>query len=194
MADRAQTERNLIQRVNIGDSLTRTAAARPQHPAVVDAARHWTYAAFNAWVNRLANGLTGLGYRRGDALGIASGNSAEFLAFYYACAKTSRVAVPINLGWRPIEVAYVLDHSEARGLAVESQLVPAMQEAIDKVPAIADVIVMPGLQIDCRAEPAERRWLTTEKLADASEAEPDCYVGDRDAISYLYTSGTTSFP
>ena len=194
MADRAQTERNLIQRVNIGDSLTRTAAARPQHPAVVDGDRHWTYAEFNAWVNRLANGLTGLGYRRGDALGIASGNSAEFLAFYYACAKTGVVAVPINLGWLPTEVAYVLGHSEARALAVESQLVPAMQEAIGKVPAIADVIVMPGLQIDCRAEPAERRWLTSGNLADASGAEPDCYVEDRDAISYLYTSGTTSFP
>ena len=28
--------RNLIQRVNIGDSLTRSAAARPDHPAVVE--------------------------------------------------------------------------------------------------------------------------------------------------------------
>jgi non-ribosomal peptide synthetase component E (peptide arylation enzyme) len=40
-------ERNLIQRVNIGDSLTRTAAARPGHPAVVDGDRQWTYAEFN---------------------------------------------------------------------------------------------------------------------------------------------------
>ena len=28
--------RNLIQRVNIGDTLTRSAAARPDHPAIVD--------------------------------------------------------------------------------------------------------------------------------------------------------------
>jgi acyl-CoA synthetase (AMP-forming)/AMP-acid ligase II len=194
MADRAQIERNLIQRVNVGDSLTRTAAARPQHLALVDSGRCWTYAELNAWVNRLANGLTGLGYRRGDALGIASGNSAEFLALYYACAKTGVVAVPVNLGWRATEVAYVLDHSGARGLAVESQLVPAMQEAIGKVPAIADVFVMPGLQASYEAEPGERNWLTTQTLATAAGAEPDCYVEDRDAISYLYTSGTTSFP
>src|SRR3984957_20627 len=194
MDDRAQTERNLIQRINLGDSLTRTAAARPQHPAVVDGDRTWTYAELNAWVNQLANGLAGLGYRRGDALGIASANSAEFLALYYACAKTGVRAVPINLGWRPPEVSYVLDHSGARGLAVETQLVPAMQEAIGKVAAVAEVIVMPGLQAQYQAEPAERHWLTTGQLAQAAGTEPDCYVEDRDPISYLYTSGTTSFP
>ena len=26
------------------------------------------------------------------------------------------------------------------------------------------------------------------------DAEPECYVADRDPITYLYTSGTTSFP
>jgi acyl-CoA synthetase (AMP-forming)/AMP-acid ligase II len=104
-----QAQRNLIQRVNVGDSLTRSAAARPAQLAVRDGERRWTYAELNAWVNRLAHGLSALGYRRGDALGIASGNSAEFLAFYYACAKTGVVAVPVNLGWRADEVAYVPD-------------------------------------------------------------------------------------
>ena len=99
----------------------------------IDEDRRWTYAEFNALVNRLAHGLAGLGYERADALGIASGNSAEFLAIYYACAKLGVVAVPINLGWRPDEVAYVLDHSSARGLAVETQLVTGLQEAIGKV-------------------------------------------------------------
>jgi acyl-CoA synthetase (AMP-forming)/AMP-acid ligase II len=191
---RERNERNLIQRVNVGDSLTRAAAARPDHPALSDAARQWTYAELNAWVNRLAGGLIALGYRRGDALGIASGNSAEFLALYYACAKTGVVAVPVNLGWRPDEVAYVLGHSGARGLAVESQLVSRMSEAIGKVPSVADVIVLPGLHAEYEAAPAERHWLTAEQLASADAAEPGCYVEDRDPVSYLYTSGTTSFP
>lgn len=85
--------RNLIQRVNLGDSLTRSAAARPDHPAVVDGDQRWTYAEFNAYVNRLAHGLTALGYTRADALGIASGNSAEFLALYYASPISARSAL-----------------------------------------------------------------------------------------------------
>jgi len=187
--------RNLIQRINVGDSLTRSAAARPGQLALVDGDRRWTYAEFNALANRVAHGLAGLGYGRGDALALASGNSAEFLAVYYACAKLGLACVPVNLGWRADEVAYVLDHSRARGIVVESQLVPAMCDAIAKVPAVADVIVAPGLAEPYEPAPADRGWTTLGELAlDASTAEPECYVDDRDALSYLYTSGTTSFP
>jgi acyl-CoA synthetase (AMP-forming)/AMP-acid ligase II len=185
---------NLVQRVNVGDSLTRTAAARPDHPAVVDGGRRWTYAEFDAWVNRLAHGLTARGYARGDALGLASGNSAEFLAVYYACAKLGVVCVPVNLGWRPDEVAYVLDHSRSRGLVVEAQLVAAMTEAVAKVPEVADVVVAPGLGGGYEREPAERSWTTLEELAADDAGEPRVLVADRDPLSYLYTSGTTSFP
>ncbi len=136
--------RCLIQRINVGDSLTRSAAARPGQLAVVDGPRRWTYAQFNGWVNQIAHGLAGRGYTRGDALGLASGNSAEFLAVYFACAKLGLVCVPVNLGWRPDEVAYVPGHSGARGLAVETQLIPQVRDAVVKVAAVADVVVLPG--------------------------------------------------
>ena len=89
--------RNLIGRINVGDSLTPTAAARPGQLAVVDGERRLSYADFNAYVNRLAHGLARLGYERGAALALASGNSADFLAVYYACAKLG-VAVPSGPG------------------------------------------------------------------------------------------------
>jgi long-chain acyl-CoA synthetase len=200
--------RNLIQRINVGDSLTRSAAARPAQLAVVDGPRQWTYREFNSWANQIANGLAARGYTRADVLGLASGNSAEFLAVYYACAKLGVVCVPVNLGWRPDEVAYVLDHSGARGLVIETQLIPQVRDAIAKVAAVADVIVAPGTPVPgtavpgtpvpgtpYEAEPADRSWTTLADLAAAGEpAEPECFVDDRDAISYLYTSGTTSFP
>jgi acyl-CoA synthetase (AMP-forming)/AMP-acid ligase II len=172
--------RNLIGRINVGDSLTRTAASRPDQVAVVDGDRRFTYAEFNGYVNRLAHGLAGRGYQRGAALALASGNSADFLAVYYACAKLGVVCVPVNLGWRPDEVAYVLGHSQARGIVVETQLVAGLQDAIATVSGVTDVIVAPdGLQA-----------LT----AHDHTAEPQVFVDDRDALSYLYTSGTTSFP
>ena len=187
--------RNLIGRINVGDSLTRSAATRPGQLAVVDGDRRLTYQDFNAYVNRIAHGLAGLGYERGAALAVASGNSADFLAVYYACAKLGVVCVPVNLGWRPDEVAYVLGHSRARGIVVETQLVGAMRDAIAKVPEVLDVIVAPGTQNSYEAEPADRAWTTLEALGDHKRAtEPAREVDDRDALSYLYTSGTTSFP
>jgi acyl-CoA synthetase (AMP-forming)/AMP-acid ligase II len=182
---------NLIHRVNVGDSLTRTAARYPGRPAVVDGGRTFTYGELDTWVNRVAHGLAGSGYGRGDVLALASGNSAEFLVVYYACAKLGVVCVPINLGWRPEEVAYVLDHSGARGIVVESQLVASLAEAIAKVPAVADVVVAPGTGAQWEGDPA---WLTLADLAAGDGSPVETVVGDRDPITYLYTSGTTSFP
>ncbi len=57
------------------------------------------------------------------------------------------MCVPVNLGWRADEVAYVLGHSGARGLAVESQLVTALRDAIAKVSDVADVIVASAIRV-----------------------------------------------
>ncbi|MCW2722983.1 AMP-binding protein [Pseudonocardia sp.] len=191
-------DENLIQRINVGDMLTRTAALRPTQLALVDRGvdgeRRWTYAELNAWVNRLAHGLAGRGYARGAALGLASANSAEFLAVYFACAKLGVVCVPMNLGWRPDEVAYVLGHSQARGIVVESQLVGAMTEGITKVSDVVDVVVAPGTGAEYAASPEDRRWSTLDDLLAEDTSEPEVVVEDADGLSYLYTSGTTSFP
>src|SRR3954469_2491860 len=191
MADELELATNLITRVNVGDALTRTAGRMPEQPAVVEGDRQWTYAELNAWVNQVAHGLAGRGYRRGDALALAAGNTTEFLTTYLACAKLGVVCVPMNLGWRPDEVAYVLNHSGSRGIVVEAQLLPAVQPGIEKVPAVQDVIVAGGPA----AEPGlpDRSWLAFADLTGPA-TEPEFLVDERDAISYLYTSGTTSFP
>src|SRR5579875_1641006 len=186
--------RNLVTRVNVGDALTRTAARLPDRTAVVDGARRWTYAELDARVNRVARGLARRGYARGDALALASGNSCEFLVTYFACAKLGLVCVPLNLGWRPEEIAYVLDHSESRGIVVEAQLVTQVLPGVEKVPAVRDVIVAYGTDGQYDVGLPDREWLTFAELHDDSPATPEVLVADRDAISYLYTSGTTSFP
>jgi acyl-CoA synthetase (AMP-forming)/AMP-acid ligase II len=195
MPSPAEIRRNLIQRVNVGDSLTRTAARYPDALALADGTRRVTYREFNRLVNRFAGGLAGRGYRRGDALALASGNSIEFLVTYYACAKLGVVCVPVNLGWRPDEVSYVLGHSRSRGIVIESQLVPPLAEVIGKQEGVADVIVAPGTDGEAGPRSGDiERAVTFADLLAADDAEPECFVGDRDPISYLYTSGTTSFP
>jgi acyl-CoA synthetase (AMP-forming)/AMP-acid ligase II len=195
MPSPAHLHRNLIQRVNVGDSLTRTATRYPEALALSDGTRRLTYREFNRLVNRFARGLVGRGYRRGDALALASGNSIEFLVTYYACAKLGVVCVPVNLGWRPDEVGYVLGHSRARGIVIETQLLPALAETISTQPGVSDVIVAPGTRGDGPVRSGEIFSTVTfaDLLAD-DESEPECFVDDRDPLSYLYTSGTTSFP
>ena len=101
--------------------------------------------------------------------------------------------MPVNLGWRADEVAYVLGHSKSRGIVIEAQLIPALarrdrqgagRQGLDRGAGSGD-----------RGERSE--WEEAVMFADlcrGPDAEPECFVADRDPITYLYTSGTTSFP
>jgi len=133
-----------IHRVNVGDLLARSARRRPDAIAVVDGERRLSYAVLDAWVNRLSHGLLARGYTRGDRLALVAGNCAEFLAVYFACARTGVVCVPVNLGWRPAEVTYVLSHSRARGLVAEASLLEGLAAPLAEAPDLAHVVVIDG--------------------------------------------------
>ena len=184
--------RNLITRVNVGDMLVRSAARSPDALALVDGARRLTYREFNAYVNRTAAAFAGLGYARGDVLALMSTNNIAFLAVYYACAKLGVVCVPINLFWRHRELGYVLAHARAKGAVVERELIDQLRTGLDDAPGVEDVIVIGGSSAD---EISGRHAIDFETIVEAgSPDEPAALVEDRDPISYLYTSGTTSTP
>lgn len=187
-----ERRRNLITRVNVGDLLVRSAARAPESLAIVDGERRFSYRALNDWVNRTAHGLVAIGYGRGDALALMSTNNAEFLVTYFACAKLGLVCVPINLFWRHRELAYVLTHAAVKGVVVEAPLLDQLHTGLDDAPDLRDVIVIDPPDA---APVGGRRTLAFDALQrSASAEEPEAVVEDRDPISYLYTSGTTSAP
>jgi acyl-CoA synthetase (AMP-forming)/AMP-acid ligase II len=180
---------NLIHRINVGDSLTRSAARAPGAVAVVQGERRLTYLELNDQVNRLSHALLGRGIVRGHSVALASGNRIEFLVTYYACAKIGAVCVPVNLGWRPAEVAYVLADSHARLLLVEHELLGSILPAVDGLEEIGSVVVIGG-----PPDSPPPGGTFEDLLAEGHPAEPECVVEDRDPMTYLYTSGTTSAP
>jgi acyl-CoA synthetase (AMP-forming)/AMP-acid ligase II len=142
--------------------------------------------------NRTAHGLTGLGYRRGDALGLMTANNAEFIFTYFACAKLGLVCVPINLFWRYGELAYVLNHAAVKGVVVESALIEQLEGGLGDTAGVKDVVVIGDVGDTAIAD---RRTITFDELQKGMpQHEPAAFVTDRDPISYLYTSGTTSAP
>lgn len=186
---------HLIGRVNVGDMLTRSAARSPQHLAVVDGSRRFSYGQLNDWVNQVAHGLIDRGYQRGDALALMSGNCVEFLVTYYACAKVGVVCVPINLGWREDEVAYVLNHSQAQGIVLEAELLDRASAALEQADGVADKILIPRGDAEPQPDGDGGQWSAFGELAEGSDpSEPEVFVEDRDPLQLLYTSGTTSAP
>lgn len=133
---------SLIQRVNVGDFLTRSAARAPDRVALSDGGRRIGFRQFNKWVNRTAHGLAAIGYGRGDSIALMSGNSAEFLVTYFACAKLGAVCVPLNLFWRGGELAYVLEDAGVRCAVVERGLLEQFLSGVEEDSALRDLVVI----------------------------------------------------
>ena len=187
-------QHNLVQRVNLGDSLTRSAHRTPERDAVVDGERRLTYREFDDAVNALAQGLIARGYAVGDALALMSGNSLEFLVTYYACAKAGIVVVPISLVWRAHEITYVLGHSRAKGIVVEAHLLDSLGASLRDRPDL-DLLIAPGTaSAEELARLAAEQTTLAEVAAGQPPGPPEVVIADRAPLSYMYTSGTTSAP
>lgn len=184
-------EQNLIQRVNVGDALTRSARRWGDKTAVVDGARSFSFIELDERVNRFANALMDRGVRVGDTVALYSGNCAEFLVTYFACAKIGAVMVPINLVWRASETAYVLKHASIRYAISQAAHVPLLREASDIAERQLAVIVLGSPEEVAALAPAER---FDEVLEASSPDLPEVLIEDRSPLMYMYTSGTTSAP
>ena len=191
------SENGLIHRVNVGDLLGRSAARYPNKEFVCDGERRWSYRDFDAWTNRVAHGLSSLGLKPGEALALMSGNRAEFLAVYFACARLGLVCVPINLLWKQAEISHVLTHSQARAVVVEGALLDDLFAALTRPQDIAAVVVIdsPTRGRDVAAPSGLPPILRFNELIDKRPSTlPEVSIGDRAPLSFLYTSGTTSAP
>ena len=179
-----------IRSQTLGDLLRRTAARRPDHPAVVCGEERWTYAEFDACVNRVANGLAALGVGRGDRVAVLSRNSHAFAAVRFALARLGAVLVPINFMLNAEEVAFVLRHAGARVLCTGPDLVALGREAARHDTAVQTFVWLPG---EDPALPPEGA-ITFDALLSHPADPPAVAVDARDLAQIVYTSGTESLP
>ena len=79
--------------------------AFPDQEAVVSLPqqRRLRYREFSAAIDELARGLSGLGFKRGDRVGIWSTNNIEWLLVQMATARIGAILVNINPAYRPRE-------------------------------------------------------------------------------------------
>ena len=113
-----QLERNLVERVAMGDLLRRRARDSGSLPALVDfyhnERRTVTYNELNKKVNKLANALMREGIKQGDKLAILAVNQIDVVVTYFACYKLGVIAVPINFMQSVADVTFNLEHSGSK--------------------------------------------------------------------------------
>lgn len=148
---------------------------------------------------RLARGLTDLGIRRGDRVGIWLTSCPEWLEFQLAAARLGVVVVAVNTRFRAHEVQDILERGDVRTLVfwpafrgidfagMVAALDPAVVERVERI-----ILVRGGKGVDLPAQVAARAV-----HLDALRASPpmDEYLGRPDDRCVVFTSsGTTSKP
>lgn len=192
----AVLSKNLIQRVAVGDIPRRSAGRLPNKEALVEyrggTRNSLTFDRFNRECNRFARGIRKLGLAKGDRVATICLNSTEFVISLFGLAKGGFVSVPVNPGLEPGELAYVLNHSEAKALIIDDMFTPLLVKHLDKLPGIKHYIALPvsGIQVP---EPFIAFRDLLNNVMDDSEPE-DVIIEDRDMVQIMYTSGTTAMP
>jgi fatty-acyl-CoA synthase len=170
--------------LNPVDFLHRAAYIYPDKTAVVDGGRRYSYRqlAERSW--RLANALRSAGLGKGDRVATLLFNSPAMLEAHFGVPAAGGILVAVNHRLAGAEVGYILRHSGARYLLVDTGLeAPAGQAGL----AGLTVIGCSG------TGGAEDQY--EELLAGASPVRPVSWLEhEEETISVNYTSGTTGRP
>ena len=180
----------IIWRQTLGDLLRRTAARVPQKTAIVCGERSWTYSEFDQLCDRFAAGLHALGVRAGDRVAILARNSDAFAVVRFAVARLGAILVPINFMLNAQEVAYVLRHSGAKMLCMDSELTPLGREAASLNTEVQECIWLPSEHPTAPPEDLKR----FEDLLVSKDSVPSVHLEAGMPAQIIYTSGTESTP
>ena len=96
--------------------LARWSSTEPDRIAVIHGARRVTFGALHETARRFANGLLGLGLRKGDVVAIQMPNLPEFLIAYLGVSLMGGVLSPLHMPYRAAEMAPLMNHGGARAV------------------------------------------------------------------------------
>jgi len=164
---------------NIPELLKQRVRAAPDKPFLFSEAdgREFTYAEFEAAVNRTARLLASKGIGKGDVVSLLLPNSVEYVIAYFACWQIGALAGPINSLLKAQEIEYVISNSEAKALLVNSEFLPIINQLQHTPEAVIT--------------------FDEEAAATSSVSEtvtPGAEISSEDEAIIIYTSGTTGKP
>jgi fatty-acyl-CoA synthase len=156
--------------------------------ALVTETERFSHAALRAEARGIARSLLALGVKRGNHVGLISGNDALWVGTFYACALIGAVTVPVNTRLKPAEIGFALRQAGCVAVVLRRRFLKLdfveMLEAAGELPALRHRIVF------------EEDW-TGFRAAQASEAALDnamAAVCADDPLLIQFTSGTTALP
>lgn len=160
----------------------------PRKPAVVQREVSWSFRELDERIDRVAKGLVRRGIGRGKSVLVMLRNRPEMVLISAACSRVGASAVAVSWRSRPDELVYLVNHSGARAVVTEADLLPVVEEAslsfLD--PSVARQVFTVG--------GSSKSSSSFEDLYGSSGRYDAERGAEEDAAVVVYTSGTTGKP
>ena len=158
----------------------------PDKPIAVFGDDVVTYQGMVDWAAALAAGLAARGVGAGDVVGLLSYNNIEFLATIFAANALGAIAMPVNWRLAAPELRFILEHSEARALVCDDELIDLANEATNDLDG--DLVRV------CISTEPRAGWEQFSDLGTEPTHSARAQVHGDDIHRLMYTSGTTGRP
>jgi long-chain acyl-CoA synthetase len=169
--------------MNIAQNIERSRRFFADKPALIFEGRPYSYRELDEMVNRLANGLSGLGVQRGDRLALFLPNIPEFVIAYLAGQKLGAITVSVNALLTSREVHFILADCSAVVVITTPELqanVPAAE-----LPHLRHIVLV--------GEAAAGNSLAV-LIEKGSAVMRAVEMAPHDPAAIVYSSGTTGVP
>ena len=173
--------------------LRRAAQVAPTHTAIVHGDRRYTYAQFYERSRRLASALSKRGVGQGDCVAIMGANTPEMLEAHNGVPMLGAVLNSLNIRLDARTIAFILEHGEAQVLLTDCAFSDTVREALDLIDR--ELLVV---DIDDPMATGGKRLGALDYENLLAEGDPNLVpkplLNEWQALSLLYTSGTTGDP
>ncbi len=156
--------------------------------AIVYKDRRITWGQLAKRVNRVANALAALGFKKGDRVGMLSRNSVEICEVFLGCLCAGGCAVPLPSMVSPEALRLMLEDSNVKALFVSKEMRSNLDPFVEELD-----ILLPGASFGLDFE--DGPWASYAKWTDAASDEYNPIdIGADDEFNIIYSSGTTGTP
>jgi fatty-acyl-CoA synthase len=174
--------------------LERSAAVYPDHTAIIHGGARISYKTFYARARQLASALAARGIGVGDTVSVMLSNTPSMLEAHYGVPMTGAVLHSINTRLDAPNIAFMLDHAEAKVVICDTEFGEVMKEALSLAsvkPLLIDYEDTDFGEPGTRLGDIDYDDFVSEGDAGYAWAMPS---DEWNAISLNYTSGTTGNP
>lgn len=131
---------NQATRWVVADIVRRSAYRYPDKPALIYRDTTLTYSELEKECNRVANALIDLGIKKYDRVAILAHNTIDHVLTWLGTAKAGGVYLAINYLLRGKDIAYCINHSEAKVFIVEDALYDLVKDVLQEMPTVQTLL------------------------------------------------------